>query len=166
MVFIQLLFSFRSCFLKHGNISRLAFCSVRIERKLRRFRKPTFFGFKSGAGCKYLTSISQASVYRLELSVWVKPQTDYCCLLLAAIVGTKKIGQYWPGIGCHNNFVKSEDAFTRARWRLWNMMLLMLYLNVFHLSTLKEVFGHYKLWNEVMFWFTQMMRYNVNIYFL
>ena len=39
----------------------------------------------------------------------------------------------------------------------------MLYLNVFYLPTLKDVVGHYKLWNEVMVWFTQMMCYNVYI---
>ena len=32
---------------------------------------------------------------------------------------------------------------------------------MFYLPTLKDVFGHYRLWNEVMFWFTQMMCYNV-----
>ena len=31
-------------------------------------------------------------------------------------------------------------------------MLTMFYLNVFSLPTLKDVVGHYKLWNEVMFW--------------
>ena len=39
----------------------------------------------------------------------------------------------------------------------------MFYLNVFYLSTLKQVVGHYKSCNEVMFWFTQMMCYNVYI---
>ena len=29
---------------------------------------------------------------------------------------------------------------------------VLFYLNVFSLSTLKDVVGHYKLWNEVMFW--------------
>ena len=33
-------------------------------------------------------------------------------------------------------------------------MLMMFYLNVFYLPTLKDFVGHYKLWNEVMFWFT------------
>ena len=63
---------YRSCLLLQGNISRLILCLVRIELKLRRFRKPTFIGLKSGAGCTtyltsklisgvvYLTSISQA----------------------------------------------------------------------------------------------------------
>ena len=51
-----------------------------------------------------------------------------------------------------NNFVKAKDAFLRVRGRFWNMMLTMFYLNVFYLPTLKDVVGHYKLWNEVMFW--------------
>ena len=42
-------------------------------------------------------------------------------------------------------------------------MLMMFYLNVFYLPTLTDVVGHYKLRNEVMFWFTQMMCCNVYI---
>ena len=42
-------------------------------------------------------------------------------------------------------------------------MLMMFYLNVFYLPTLKDVVGYYKLWNEVIVWFTQMMCYNVYI---
>ena len=42
-------------------------------------------------------------------------------------------------------------------------MLMMFYLNVFYLPTLKDVVGHYKLWNEVIVWFPQMMCYNVYI---
>ena len=41
-------------------------------------------------------------------------------------------------------------------------MLMIFYLNVFYLPTFKDV-GHYKLWNEVMFWFTQMVCYHVYI---
>ena len=40
---------------------------------------------------------------------------------------------------------------------------MMLYLNVFYLSTLKQVVGHYKMRNEVKFWFTQMTFYNIYI---
>ena len=36
-------------------------------------------------------------------------------------------------------------------------------LNVFYLPTLKQVFGHCKSCNGVMFWFTQMMSCNVYI---
>ena len=42
-------------------------------------------------------------------------------------------------------------------------MLMMFYFNVFYLPTLKDIVGHYKLWNEVIVWFTQMMCYNVYI---
>ena len=42
-------------------------------------------------------------------------------------------------------------------------MLTMFYLNVFYLPTLKDVVGHCNLQKEVMFWFTQMMCYNVYI---
>ena len=37
------------------------------------------------------------------------------------------------------------------------------YLNVFYLPTLKQVVMPYKMLNQVMFWFTQMMCYNVYI---
>ena len=43
---------YRSCLLAQGNISRLAWCLVRIVLKLTRFRKPTFMVLKSGAWCK------------------------------------------------------------------------------------------------------------------
>ena len=42
-------------------------------------------------------------------------------------------------------------------------MRLRFYIDVFNSPTLKDFFGHHKLWNEVMFWFTQMMCYNVYI---
>ena len=73
------------------------------------------------------------------------------------------IEQYRSRIGCHNNFVKAKDESSHVRGRFWNMMLMMFYLQVFYLPTLKQVVGHYKLWNEVLFWFTQMMCYNVYI---
>ena len=42
-------------------------------------------------------------------------------------------------------------------------MLMTFYLNVFYLPTLKQVVMQYKMLNQVMFWFTQMMCYNVYI---
>jgi len=102
----------------------------------------------------YLTSISQALtssfklsqaiIYRLELSVWVTPQTErvivlskilrvlHCCPSLAANMGTT-IEQYRSRIGCHNNFVKAKDVSSRVRGRFWNTILMMFYLNVFYL---------------------------------
>ena len=38
-------------------------------------------------------------------------------------------------------------------------MLMMCYLNVFYLPVLKQVVGQYKMWNHVMFWFSQMIFY-------
>ena len=40
-------------------------------------------------------------------------------------------------------------------------MLMMFYLNVFYLPTLKQVVEQYKMWNEVKFCFTQMTFYNI-----
>jgi len=68
------------------------------------------------------------------------------------------IEQYRSRIGCHNNIIKAKDVSSRVRGRFWNTMLMMFYLNVFYLPTLKDVVGHCKLSNEVMFWFTQVIR--------
>ena len=93
--FIQVLLSevpryYRSCLLSQGNISRLTLCLVPIELKLRRFRKPTFIGFEIRCELQvsqeYLTSISQASIYRLELSVWVTPHTERVIALLLSLI--------------------------------------------------------------------------------
>ena len=74
------------------------------------------------------------------------------------------IEEYQSRIGCHNNFVKAKDAFSRVRGRFWNTMLMMFRLNVSYLPTLKQVVGQYKSCNEVMVWFTQMMTLCYNIY--
>ena len=58
--------------------------------------------------------------------------------------------------------MKTKDASSHFKDRFWNVMLMM-YLNVFYLLTLKQVAIQYKMRNQVMFWFTQMMCYNVYI---
>ena len=73
------------------------------------------------------------------------------------------IEQFRSRIGTYDNFLKTKDASFRFKDRFWNIMLMMFYLNVFYLLTLKQVVGQYKMWNEEMFWFTQMMCYNVYI---
>ena len=73
------------------------------------------------------------------------------------------IEQFRSRIGFHDNFVKTKDASSHFKDRFWNVMLMMFYLNVFYLPTLKQVVIQYKMWNQVMFWFTQMMCYNVYI---
>ena len=79
--------NYRSCLLPQDNISRLTLCLVRIELKLRRFRKPTFIDLKSGASCKYFKSISRVfhkPVFiglncRCGLHLRPKELLHYCC---------------------------------------------------------------------------------------
>ena len=73
------------------------------------------------------------------------------------------IEQFRSRIGTYDNFLKTKDASLRFKDRYWNIMLMMFYLIVFYLPTLKQVVGQYKIWNEVMFWFTRMICYNVYI---
>ena len=71
--------------------------------------------------------------------------------------------QFRSRIRSHDNFVKIKDVSSRFKDRFWNIMLMTFYLNVFYLLTLKQVVIPYKMLNQVMFWFTQMMCYNVYI---
>ena len=73
------------------------------------------------------------------------------------------IEQFRPRIRSHDNFVKIKDVSSRFKDRFWNIMLMTFYFNVFYLLTLKQVVIPYKMLNQVMFWFTQMMCYNVCI---
>lgn len=71
------------------------------------------------------------------------------------------VEQYRSRICSHDNFFKTKLVLSRMREQFWNVMLMMFYLNVFYLPTLKQVVGQYKMWNEVKFWFTQMTFYNI-----
>ena len=73
------------------------------------------------------------------------------------------IEQFRSRIRSHDNFLKIKDVSSRFKDRFWNKMLMTFYLNVFYLLTLKQVVIPYKMLNQVMFWFTQMMCYNVYI---
>ena len=42
-------------------------------------------------------------------------------------------------------------------------MFVVFYLNVFYLPVLKQVVGQHKMWNDAMFWFSQMISYNAYI---
>ena len=43
---------------------------------------------------------------------------------------------------------------------------MMFYLNVFYLPVWKKVVGLHKMWNDVMFWFSQIIFYNAYILLL
>ena len=72
------------------------------------------------------------------------------------------IEQYLSSIGSHDNFVKTKDILSRFNDHFWSLMFVMFYLNVFYLPVLKQVVGQHKMWNDVMFWFSQMIFYNAN----
>ena len=60
------------------------------------------------------------------------------------------VEEYRSRIGCHNNFIQAKDALSLVQGQFWNMMLMMFYLNVFYLPTLKQVVVHYEQWNQVI----------------
>ena len=59
--------------------------------------------------------------------------------------------------------MKTKDILSRFKDRFWSLMLIMFYLNVFYLPVLKQVVGQHKMWNDVMFWFSQMIFCNACI---
>ena len=73
------------------------------------------------------------------------------------------VEQYRSRIGSYDNFLKTNDALSCFKDRFWNVMLMMLYMNAFYLPTSKQVVEQYKIWNEIVLWFTQFMYYNVYI---
>nr|XP_058964125.1 uncharacterized protein LOC131790893 [Pocillopora verrucosa] len=73
------------------------------------------------------------------------------------------IEQYRSSNGSHDNFVKTKDILSRFNDHFWSLMFVMFYLNVFYLPVLKQVVGQHKMWNDVMFWFSQMIFYNAYI---
>ena len=72
------------------------------------------------------------------------------------------IEQYQSSIGSHDNFVKTKDILSRSNNHFWSLMFVMFYLNIFYLPVLKQVVEQHKMWNDVMFWFSQMIFYNAN----
>ena len=64
------------------------------------------------------------------------------------------VEQYRSRIGSHDNFLQTKDALSRFKDRFRNIMLMMPYINVFDLPTLKQIVGQCNIWNEVVFWFT------------
>ena len=71
--------------------------------------------------------------------------------------------QYRSRIGCHSIFMAGKNNERRLKGSFWNTMLMMFYLHVFYLPTLKRVVQQYQSSNEVMSWFHQMMCYHVYV---
>ena len=53
------------------------------------------------------------------------------------------IEQFWSRIGTYDNLLKTKDALSRFKDRFWNIMLMMFYLSVFYLPTLKQFVDSY-----------------------
>ena len=73
------------------------------------------------------------------------------------------IEQYRSRIGCHDNFLKTKDTLSRFKDHFLSLMFMIFYLNVVYLSVLKQVNRQHKMWNDVMFWFSQLIFYNAYI---
>ena len=119
-----------------------------------------------------VTSISRTLTSQY-LSTWTAigvgtPQTERVVVLSNILALNKSLALLLSVISRqhrnNNQTIPVKDRLVQQFWQnqgsLWNMMF---YLNVFYLLTLKDVVGHYKLWSEVMFQFTQIMCYNVHI---
>ena len=70
------------------------------------------------------------------------------------------IEQYRARVGIHVNILRQREMARHLTGNLWNTMLLLFYLNVFYLPTLKEMDKQYKKSNEVAVCFIKMVRYH------
>lgn len=50
-----------------------------------------------------------------------------------------------------------KNILSRLKDCFWSLMLMMFHLNVFYLPVLKQVVKQHKMWNDVVFWFSQMI---------
>ena len=146
--------------------------------KLRRFHKPA-----SHISQVYISRVShklsKASIFRLELSLWVTPQTERVIVLSKILALSNSLALLLAVISCqHGNnnrtipvnewlsqqLCQSQGSFsTRASAILEYDAYDVLLKCVLLANWVKDVVGHSKLWSEVMAWFTKMMCYNVYI---
>ena len=72
------------------------------------------------------------------------------------------VEQHRSKISSHDNFLKKRRfvAF-QGSFLEYNPNDVLHESRESYLPTLKQVFGQYKMWNEVVLWFTQSMYYNV-----
>ena len=112
------------------------FCTS-VQKRLLRLRKPILFivGLILTEGALYSTDIAT------ENSL-IEPEIDAdTSIVRQYIMGSISIEQYRSRIGSHDGFVKTKALLSRLIGRFWNIMFMMLYLNVFYLPTLKQVVG-------------------------
>ena len=63
-------------------------------------------------------------------------------------------------IGSHHNFIHCRNRLHCLKGKLWNQILLMLYLNTFYFPYLKSQLKKEKGDREICHWYIQMVRYH------
>ena len=69
------------------------------------------------------------------------------------------IEQYRARIGSHANFVKHRELKSHLKNDFWNTMLMLFYMNVFYLPTLKRLLLQRQRDNETVVWFVKTLYY-------
>ena len=70
------------------------------------------------------------------------------------------IEQYRARVGAHVNFIRQSEVAKHLRGTFWNTMLMLFYLKVFYLPTLKQLNEQYHRSNEVVVWIIEMLCYH------
>ena len=69
------------------------------------------------------------------------------------------IEQYRARIDSHANFIKHRELKSHLKNDFWNTMLMLFYMNVFYLPTLKRLLLQRQSDNETVVWFIQTLYY-------
>ena len=69
------------------------------------------------------------------------------------------IEQYRARIGSHANFIKHRELESHLKNEFWNTMLMLFYMNVFYLPTLKRLLLQRQINYETSVWFVKTLCY-------
>ena len=67
------------------------------------------------------------------------------------------IEQYIARVGVHVNVLRHREVARRIRGTFWTTVLMLFYLNVFYLPTLKQLNEQYSKSHEAVVWFIKMV---------
>ena len=69
------------------------------------------------------------------------------------------IERYRARIGSHANFIKHRELKSHLKNDFWNTMLMLFYMNMFYLPTLKRLLLQRQSDNQTVVWFIQTLYY-------
>ena len=69
------------------------------------------------------------------------------------------IEQHKARIGSHANFIKQRELESHLKNEFWNTMLMLFYMNVFYLPTLKQLLLQRQINYESSVWFVKTLCY-------